>query len=242
MGVGGWGRLSVSATKRRCPWSNERGWSRDHWELLLELRGVRSSRDGELARRERVGSPRGSRSLGSREKKRGEGSTKRTAEREMRPGVAPGPGLKALRTAVAAIRAAGPRFARVAPSDPTSSSTAPFSPRCRMSAVGFGPRGLAPGARGPCLSSWRPQFLFRGPGAASRPPLAPSTLSKPRCFGCLPVGGAGASEHFLIAACHRFCSTRAPGRSHCLRGRPSPTGPSVCAVVAIPAHPRVVSP
>ena len=40
----------------------------------------------------------------------------------MRPGMAPGPGLEALR---AAVGAAGPRFAWTAPfSDPTSSSTA----------------------------------------------------------------------------------------------------------------------
>lgn len=40
-------------------------------------------------------------------------------------GMAPGPGLEALRVAVAAFGAAGPRLARAAPfADPTSSSTA----------------------------------------------------------------------------------------------------------------------
>lgn len=155
--------------------------------------------------------PRLAESLGSEEQR--PGRRLHGAEGRARGGP-PGPGLEALRAAVAAVRAAGPRFARAAPSsEPTSSSTAPFSLGFRMGAVGFGPRGLVPEARVRVWSSCRLLVLSGRPGAGSPPPSAPSTLSNPRCFEYPPVGGAGGSQYFLITSCHRFCSTRAPGRS-----------------------------
>lgn len=65
------------------------------------------------------------------------------------------------------------------------------------------------------------------------PLTAPSTLSNPGCFGSLRVGGADRREHFLMTSCHRFCSTRAHGRSHFLRSRPPPTWPSVSVIETV---------
>lgn len=107
----------------------------------------------------------------------------------MRPGMAPGPGLEALRAAVAAAGAAGPRFARTAPfSDPHELLN------CRMGAAGIGPGGLAPGARGPCLE-YRLPVSLGGPGTASPLPR-PQHVVKSRVFR-VSAGGRGGRERAL---------------------------------------------
>lgn len=79
----------MSATERERRWAKERGWSRGHWERFPELCGVRGSRDGEVARRERADSSHGSQSLWAlKSRGRDEGFTELRAER----GVVPRPG------------------------------------------------------------------------------------------------------------------------------------------------------
>lgn len=75
----------------------------------------------------------------------------------------------------------------------------------RTGAVGIGPRGLPPWAAGTVFGVVAgSQFFSRYSEQPLAPLLRPQHVVKPRCFGCLPVGGAGGSEHFLITASHRF--------------------------------------
>lgn len=148
--------------------------------------------------------------------------------------MAPGPGLET-REGGGGGTPGGPHFARgcalLRPHEPLN---------CLL------PSGLPAGCSGhwpPRPRSWGEgtvfgvvagsQFFRVDSGAASPPPPAPSTLSNPGCFGSLPVGGAGGSEHFLITSCHRFCSTRAPAAHTFSEVGPFPLGPSVCAQVAV---------
>lgn len=75
----------------------------------------------------------------------------------------------------------------------------------RTGAVGIGPRGLPPWAGGTVFRVVAgSQFFSRYPERPLSALLGPQHVVKPRCFGCLPVGGAGESEHFLITSSHRF--------------------------------------
>lgn len=97
-------------------------------------------------------SPHGWRSVWAAKRRgQGEGSPKQRAERGVRPGgPRPGPGDSegdggGNIDGRASLRAGCTLLS------PTSSSTASFSLGSRIGAGGIGPRGLDPGARGPCL-------------------------------------------------------------------------------------------
>lgn len=146
----------------------------------------------------------------------------------MRPGMAPGPGLEALRAAVAAAGAAGPRFARTSPfSDPHELLN------CRMGAAGIGPGGLAPGGEGPVFGVQAPSPSGRTWNCQSPPP-PPARCQTPGVSGVRRwEGRAGESTSSLLLATG-FVPLARPGAHSVSKVGPHPPGPVVCAVVAVP--------
>lgn len=136
--------------------------------------------------------------------------------------------------AVAAVRARGPRFARaaLARTHELVNCSAHCSSRFGAGAVNIGPPALTPRARGPSSELLQAPGSFPGPRNCPLPPRAPPARCQPRCFGCLPVGGARASTSLLLLATG-FCSTPAPRRSHFLHSRPPATEPNACAIAEV---------
>lgn len=208
---------------------------------MPEPRRVRGSRDGEVARRPRADSlppPTARGASGPLVGSQRPGPHDAEGRARGEPGWPPGPGPgDPPRAAGLLIPAAGPGFARAAPScDSTSCSQLPFSPRApggerRAS----GPRGLAPGARGTWLRG------VAGPRFFPRP--APPARCQTWVFsGARRWEGRAAASTSLLLLAAGFVPLAGPGARTRPRGRPPPPEPSVCAVVGGCARPWEGSP